>query len=409
MDSIANATSECREAFQKYLKEPYPGTESDVARLFINFERWSTSLSVDRNWPSPTLRRTLSLDTLLSTDAMTKRKLTDLLLLIAKHIRQASEASVQSRTSRASTKSKGGSHSGYSDRFSESTFESFNTFVTQTGYINPLKAMKLYMKRLYDFSTLLRATVPEIRYLAPHHEKDESFWQVASAMVDYKFPDADPEIASRLAAAMILRRGRLMQLLTRRGPEKLAHANTGSETKKGEEPEQAGLSMSRAPTSAATVMSAGSNARNLSKVTASIVSNHVKALEYRELIPSRPKISETGGFTCRYCHRTLQRMSASRLRRHVLQDIEPFVCLHVALSADSVINMDQEDGDVASESISFLAWDNYQISLLDDEDSDPLFDDPVNADNRDQDAVMGPWPNVEDEWGFIKASYRIAP
>lgn len=79
------------------------------------------------------------------------------------------------------------------------------------------------------------------------------------------------------------------------------------------------------------------------------------------------------------------------------------------VSADSVINMDQEDGDVASESISFLAWDNYQISLLDDEDSDPLFDDPVNADNRDQDAVMGPWPNVEDEWGFIKASYRIAP
>lgn len=124
--------------------------------------------------------------------------------------------------------------------------------------------MKLYMKRLYDFSTLLRATVPEIRYLAPHHEKDESFWQVASAMVDYKFPDADPEIASRLAAAMILRRGRLMQLLTRRGPERLAHANTGSETKKGEESEQAGLSISRAPTSAATVMSAGYNARNLS-------------------------------------------------------------------------------------------------------------------------------------------------
>ncbi|KAJ4859465.1 hypothetical protein T069G_04453 [Trichoderma breve] len=174
--------------------------------------------------------------------------------------------------------------------------------------------MKLYMKRLYDFSTLLRATVPEIRYLAPHHEKDESFWQVASAMVDYKFPDADPEIASRLAAAMILRRGRLMQLLTRRGPERLAHANTGSETKKGEEPEQAGLSISRAPTSAATVMSAGYNARNLSKVTASIVSNHVKALEYWDLIPSRPKTSETGGFTCRYCHRTLQPMSASRWR-----------------------------------------------------------------------------------------------
>ncbi|KAF3056662.1 hypothetical protein CFAM422_012735 [Trichoderma lentiforme] len=409
MDSIANATSECREAFQKYLKEPYPGTESDVARLFVNFERWSTSLSVDRNWPSPTLRRILSLDTLLSTDAMTKRKLTDLLLLIAKHIRQASEASVQSRTSRASTKSKGGSHSGYSDRFSESTFESFNTFVTQTGYINPLKAMKLYMKRLYDFSTLLRATVPEIRYLAPHHEKDESFWQVANVMVDYKFPDADPEIASRLAAAMILRRGRLMQLLTRRGPERLAHANTGSETKKGEEPEQAGLSISRAPTSAATVMSAGYNARNLSKVTASIVSNHVKALEYWELIPSRPKTSETGGFTCRYCHRTLQPMSALRWRRMIYAGIAVLLATAALHCADSVINMDQEDGDVASESISFSAWDNYQMSLLDDEDSDPLFDDPVNADNRDQDAVMGPWPNVEDEWGFIKANYRIVP
>lgn len=92
MDSIANATSECREAFQKYLKEPYPGTESDVARLFVNFERWSTSLSVDRNWPSSTLRGILSLDTLLSTDAMTKKKLTELLLLIAKHIRQGADS-----------------------------------------------------------------------------------------------------------------------------------------------------------------------------------------------------------------------------------------------------------------------------------------------------------------------------
>lgn len=92
MNSIANATSECREAFQKYLKEPYPGTESDVARLFVNFERWSASLSVDRDWPSPTLRRTLSLDTLLSTDAMTKSKMTDLLLLIAKHIRQGADS-----------------------------------------------------------------------------------------------------------------------------------------------------------------------------------------------------------------------------------------------------------------------------------------------------------------------------
>ncbi|KAK4063620.1 hypothetical protein Trihar35433_8328 [Trichoderma harzianum] len=264
MGSIANATRECREAFQKYLKEPYPGTESDVA-LTINYYE------------------------------------------------TASEASVQSRTSRASEQSKGASHSGYSDRFSESTFESFNTFVTQTGYINPLKAMKLYMKRLYDFSTLLRATVPEIRYLAPHHEKDESFWQVANIMVDYKFPDADPEITSRLAAAMILRRGRLMQL-TRRGPERRAHANTGSETKKGEEPEPAGLAASRAPASAATVMSAGINTRKLSRVTPSIVSNPVKALDPWELIPSRPKTSETGGFTCRYCHRTLQPMSASRWR-----------------------------------------------------------------------------------------------
>ncbi|QYT00089.1 hypothetical protein H0G86_007192 [Trichoderma simmonsii] len=368
--------------------------------------------------------------------------------------------------------------------------------------------MKLYMKRLYDFSTLLRATVPEIRYLAPHHEKDESFWQVANIMVDYKFPDADPEITSRLAAAMILRRGRLMQL-TRRGPERRAHANTGSETKKGEEPEPAGLAASRAPTSAATVMSAGINTRKLSRVTPSIVSNPVKALDPWELIPSRPKTSETGGFTCRYCHRTLQPMSASRWRRHVLQDIEPLVCLHAAcsrplemfgdysawkshmqmhdlrwycrapchggsilvfyhpddfeqhlctvhrdtiakhqipllirnssrptsympdtcplclravddpamewkshilnhlmalalLSADSVINMDQEDGDVTSESIPESAWDSYQMSILDDEDIALLFDYPVNADNGDQDVVMGPWPSVEDEWGFIK-------
>ncbi|KAL6792651.1 hypothetical protein J3E68DRAFT_428011 [Trichoderma sp. SZMC 28012] len=71
------------------------------------------------------------------------------------------------------------------------------------------------------------------------------------------------------------------------------------------------------------------------------------------------------------------------------------------LSADSVINMDQEDGDVTSESIPESAWDSYQMSILDDEDIALLFDYPVNADNGDQDAVMGPWPSVEDEWGFI--------
>lgn len=124
-------------------------------------------------------------------------------------------------------------------------------------------------------------------------------------MVNYKFPDADPEITSRPAAAMMLRRGRLIQLLTRRGPERRAHANTGSETKKGEEPEQTGLFTSKALTSAANVVSAGFNARKFSKVATSIVSNHVKALDYWELIPSRRKTSETGGFTCRYCHRTL--------------------------------------------------------------------------------------------------------
>jgi hypothetical protein len=85
LDSIADAAKECREAFGKYLEQPYPGTEKDVTRLHSNFERWASSLSVGR-------MGLLSLDAVLNTDTTTRKKLVDLLLLIARHLRQGADS-----------------------------------------------------------------------------------------------------------------------------------------------------------------------------------------------------------------------------------------------------------------------------------------------------------------------------
>ncbi len=85
--SIADATKECRETFKKCLDQPYeyPRTENDVARLYSNFERWASSLSVDQ-------MGLLSLDAMLNTDTTTRKKLVDLLLPVARHLRKGADS-----------------------------------------------------------------------------------------------------------------------------------------------------------------------------------------------------------------------------------------------------------------------------------------------------------------------------
>ncbi|KAL2833780.1 hypothetical protein BDW59DRAFT_138169 [Aspergillus cavernicola] len=308
LDSIADAANDCREAFGKYLEQPYPGTEKDVTRLHSNFEKWASLLSVGQTG-------LLSLDRILETNTTTRKRLVDLLLLIARHLRQAYETTVRSQESRAFAERKWVSDNAYSDGYSSSSVKSFNTVVTQMGHINPLKAMKLYMKRLYDFLTLLRATIPEVRYLAPHHQGVDDFGLFADHLVMYKFPSVAQCLKERLVVTMILRRRRLMHLSSwRRRAQAAAPLKLPYPPKTPESPPPAIIAdaSTRFAVQVSTVVS----------TAVSVVS------EIPQPTPSLPKISETGTFTCPYCYRILRPMRPSKWREHLIKDLEPFVCLH---------------------------------------------------------------------------------
>jgi hypothetical protein len=165
--------------------------------------------------------------------------------------------------------------------------------------------MKLYMKRLYDFLTLLRATIPEVRYLSTRYEGDEDFCRFANLLVSYKFSKAGPYLRNRLAATMILRHRRLMHFSSPRARERRTQAAA------------AGVPDPKKPeaTTVVTKLTLPSiDFAMLDRVFEYALSTASAPLKATKSFPPLPKISGTGTFTCLYCHQTLASMSNSKWR-----------------------------------------------------------------------------------------------